>query len=134
MRVDATGRLFLTIDGVKVHGPDGKFLAGLTIPEQTANVCFGGANQEMLFITASSSLYGITRLPDLVVIAMGTSPSTPSAGQSVRFTATVKNQGTGATPVARPSASRSPSAVRPTSWSRLFHGRAPRTLRSFDGE
>jgi hypothetical protein len=52
----------------------------------------------MLLITAASSLYGITRLPDLAVTAINMSPSAPFAGQSARFTATVKNQGTGPTP------------------------------------
>jgi gluconolactonase len=100
IRADRTGRIYVNAqpDGLRVFGSDGKLLGTLRIPENTANLCFGGTNQEMLFITAATSLYGITRLPDLVVTAINISPSAPHAGQSVRFTATVKNQGTGPTP------------------------------------
>src|SRR5262249_28976006 len=44
------------------------------------------------------SLYGITRLPDLVTTAINSSPLNPVSGQSVLFSAVVKNQGTGPTP------------------------------------
>jgi len=79
-------------------GPLRHLLGTLQLPEPVANLCFGGTNQEMLFLTAGTSLYGITRRPDLVVTAINLSPATPHAGQSVRLTATVKNQGTAATP------------------------------------
>lgn len=67
-----------------------------------SNLCFGGTNQESLFITAGSSLYGVTRKPDLIVTAIKLFPANPSEGQLVSFTAVVKNQGTGATTAATP--------------------------------
>jgi hypothetical protein len=66
-------------------------------PETAANVGFGGTNREMIFITANTALYGITRRPDLVVSAVNRFPAIPVEGQSVRFIVTVKNQGTGPT-------------------------------------
>ena len=53
-------------NGLRVFHSDKSLLGTLPIPEAVANLCFGGTNQEMLFLTAASSLYGITRLPDLV--------------------------------------------------------------------
>ena len=100
IKADRAGRLWVSAqgNGLRVFHSDKSLLGTLPIPEAVANLCFGGTNQEMLFLTAASSLYGITRLPDLVVTAINISPSAPYAGQSVRFTATVKNQGTGPTP------------------------------------
>jgi len=63
-----------------------------------SNLCFGGANQEMLFITAGPSIYGITRRPDLVVTSIQRIPNSPAAGLSTTFSVVVKNQGTGPTP------------------------------------
>jgi len=63
-----------------------------------SNLCFGGTNQEMLFITAGPSIYGITRQPDLVVTSIQRIPNSPAAGQSTTFSVVVKNQGTGPTP------------------------------------
>ena len=102
IRMDAKGRLFTTGDDFRIHGPDGELLATFArnatgIPEQSANVCFGGPNQEMLFICASTSLYGITRLPDLVVTGISPFPTSLIDGQPTLFHAVVKNQGTGAT-------------------------------------
>jgi gluconolactonase len=99
MRVDAQGRLFSSAgDGVQIFSPAGALLGKIRTPETAANVGFGGANHEMLFITANTSLYGITRLPDLVVTAVARSPAAPVAGQLVSFRVVVKNQGTGPTP------------------------------------
>ncbi len=53
--VYATGR-----DGVTIYGPDGELLETITVPRGwTANVTFGGANRDRLFITASKALYSI---------------------------------------------------------------------------
>lgn len=76
----------------------GLLLSTLLTPESVANLCFGGLNQEMLFSTATTSVYGITRMPDLVLTAVNRIPANPTAGQPVTFSATVKNQGTGPTP------------------------------------
>ena len=72
-------------------------LGELTVPEIPANLCFGGTNREMLFITARTSLYGITRMPDLIVTAINRFPANPVSGQSVTFSAVIKNQGTAPT-------------------------------------
>lgn len=102
MRMDAKGRLFTTGDGVRIYSTGGTFLGTIPrdnsgIPEQSANVCFGGANQEMIFICASTGLYGITRLPDLVVTGIVPFPANLIEGQPTLLSAVVKNQGTGAT-------------------------------------
>ena len=53
-RVPAEG-----IDGVRVFEPSGKPLAHIHLPERCANVCFGGAKMNRLFMAASHSLYGL---------------------------------------------------------------------------
>lgn len=98
MRVDAAGRLFSSAgDGVQIFGTNGALLGRILTPEAAANLCFGGAGNEMLFITARTSLYGVTRLPDLVVTSVRRFPLSPRRGQNVLFSATVKNQGTAPT-------------------------------------
>jgi gluconolactonase len=60
LRVDATGNLWLSAgDGVHCHGPDGTMLGKIVIPEPVANVCFGGAKLNRLFICATTSLYAV---------------------------------------------------------------------------
>jgi gluconolactonase len=99
IRTDATGRLFSSAgDGVQIFGADGTLLGRLLTPEAPANLCFGGPGNQMLFITARTSLYGVTRLPDLIVTSIRRFPLSPRRGQAVAFSATVKNQGTGPTP------------------------------------
>lgn len=99
MRVDSVGRLWTSAgDGAQIYDPNGTLLGKILTPQTAANLCFGGTNQEMLFITANTALYGITRQPDLAVTAIRRVPANPVAGQSVRFFAVVKNQGTGPTP------------------------------------
>ena len=45
-------------DGVIVFDKDGQKIAYFPIPEDlTANVCFGGKERNILFITASKSVY-----------------------------------------------------------------------------
>ena len=53
-RVPAEG-----IDGVRVFEPSGKPLAHIHLPERCANVCFGGAKMNRLFMAASHSLYAL---------------------------------------------------------------------------
>ena len=60
MCLDANGNLYTTTPkGVQIFDPDGKELATIKVPEQPANVCFGGDNFQTLFITARKSLYAI---------------------------------------------------------------------------
>lgn len=58
MTLDKHGNLYLTGDGVHVYNRDGKKIYHIPIPEKwTSNVTFGGENNNILFITASESVY-----------------------------------------------------------------------------
>jgi len=46
-------------NGVHVFAPDGKLLGKIHIPETCANLCFGGAKKNRLFMAASQSLYAV---------------------------------------------------------------------------
>jgi gluconolactonase len=60
MTIDSEGNIYLTGKGVSVFDPAGKKIEQIEVPEDwTANVCFGGKDRQMLFITASKSLYGL---------------------------------------------------------------------------
>lgn len=60
MTLDAQGNLYLTGKGVMVYGPEGQKIEQIDVPESwTANVSFGGADHQTLFITASKGLYSI---------------------------------------------------------------------------
>jgi gluconolactonase len=58
MTLDNRGNVYLTGNGVTVYGPQGDKLLHIPIPAKwTANVCFGGKDRSVLFITASESVY-----------------------------------------------------------------------------
>lgn len=58
MTLDNQGNLYLTGNGVTIFNPQGEQIEKISIPEDwTANVTFGGFEQDLLFITASKSLY-----------------------------------------------------------------------------
>lgn len=59
MTLDERGNLYLTRDAVLVFDADGKQLGQIEVPERPANVCFGGAQNNELFITARTGLYRI---------------------------------------------------------------------------
>lgn len=60
MTLDERGNLYLTGKGVDVFNPEGEKIAHFDVPENwTANVCFGGKDRKLLFITASKSVYGM---------------------------------------------------------------------------
>ncbi|MCW5631727.1 MAG: SMP-30/gluconolactonase/LRE family protein [Rubrivivax sp.] len=60
LRVDAAGHLWLSAgDGVHCHAPDGTLLGRIRVPETVANLCFGGAKLNRLFICATTSLYAV---------------------------------------------------------------------------
>ena len=46
-------------DGVQVFAPDGKLIGKIHLPETCANLCFGGAKRNRLFMAASQSLYAL---------------------------------------------------------------------------
>lgn len=47
------------LDGVRVFAPDGQAIGHIHLPERCANVCFGGAKNNRLFMASSHSLYAI---------------------------------------------------------------------------
>lgn len=56
--LDNRGNLYLCGNGVYVYDPSGKLIQHIDIPEKwTANACFGGKDRNILFITASQSIY-----------------------------------------------------------------------------
>ena len=58
MTIDCCGNIYLTGDGVIVFNSKGKQIEHIKVPQNwTANVCFGGADRQTLFITASKGLY-----------------------------------------------------------------------------
>jgi gluconolactonase len=64
-RVDTDGNLWCGWgggeghDGVAVFNPEGKMIGHILLPERAANLCFGGAKRNRLFICASQSLYSL---------------------------------------------------------------------------
>ena len=66
MRCDVDGNLWCgwgmgsaELDGVLVFAPDGGKIGRIALPERCANVCFGGAKRNRLFMAASQSLYAL---------------------------------------------------------------------------
>jgi gluconolactonase len=60
MTIDNRGNVYLTGKGVTVFDPTGNQIEHIPVPEGwTANVCFGAADRQTLFITASRGLYGL---------------------------------------------------------------------------
>jgi gluconolactonase len=47
------------LDGVKVYNPEGKAIGFIRLPERCANLTFGGAKKNRLFMAASHSLYAV---------------------------------------------------------------------------
>jgi gluconolactonase len=47
------------LNGVRVFAPDGRVLGQIHLPERCANLCFGGAAKNRLFMAASQSLYAL---------------------------------------------------------------------------
>jgi gluconolactonase len=47
------------LDGVRVFTPEGQAIGHIHLPERCANVCFGGARRNRLFMAGSHSLYAL---------------------------------------------------------------------------
>ncbi len=47
------------LDGVMVFNPEGKRIGAISLPERSANLCFGGVKRNRLFMAASHSLYSL---------------------------------------------------------------------------
>ncbi|WP_372621463.1 SMP-30/gluconolactonase/LRE family protein [Falsiroseomonas sp.] len=66
IRADAQGNIWSSAgwvgdgyDGVHVFAPNGDRIGQIKLPEICSNVCFGGARRNILFMTASQSLYAV---------------------------------------------------------------------------
>jgi gluconolactonase len=60
LRVDVHGNLWLSAgDGVHCHASDGTLLGKVLVPETVANLCFGGAKRNRMFICGTTSLYAV---------------------------------------------------------------------------
>lgn len=59
-RVDREGRVWTSCDeGVHCYDPDGTLIGKILVPEAVANVTFGGAKRNRLFICGTTSLYSV---------------------------------------------------------------------------
>ncbi|MCF0058110.1 SMP-30/gluconolactonase/LRE family protein [Dyadobacter sp. CY356] len=60
MILDNEGNLYITGNGVTVFNKKGEEIAHFPVHKGwTANLCFGGKNRDLLFITAETAVYGI---------------------------------------------------------------------------
>ena len=60
MRLDENGNLYVgTLEGIHVMNPKGRLIGKLLLGRQTANLTFGGANNDILFIGSSDTLWAI---------------------------------------------------------------------------
>jgi len=65
MRCDVDGNLWCgwgmtpELDGVRVFTPQGEPIGHISLPERCANLCFGGAKRNRLFMAAAHSLYSL---------------------------------------------------------------------------
>jgi gluconolactonase len=59
MTIDNKGNVYLTRGGVQVYNKKGEKIETIEVPEGPANVCFGGKDRQILFITARTSLYSV---------------------------------------------------------------------------
>lgn len=58
MITDSEGNVYITGNGVDGYTPDGEHFIHIHVPEDwTANICIGGVNKDLFFITASHGLY-----------------------------------------------------------------------------
>lgn len=60
MRLDIQGNIYVgALDGIHVYDPAGKMIGKILLPKQTANLTFGGKDNNILFICSSNSLWAI---------------------------------------------------------------------------
>ena len=57
MTIDNRGNIYLTMGKVWVYSPEGELIREIEIPESPSNLCFGGKERDILFITARTSVY-----------------------------------------------------------------------------
>jgi gluconolactonase len=60
MTMDERGNVYLTWAGrVSIYSPDGQLIEEIEVPENPANVAFGGSDGHTLYITARTGLYSL---------------------------------------------------------------------------
>ncbi len=60
MTIDNQGNIYMTGNGVTIFNRDGALISKIETAESwTTNVCFGGKDRHLLFITAEKSVYGL---------------------------------------------------------------------------
>jgi gluconolactonase len=60
MRLDSDGNVYSgALDGIHVFNPAGKMIGKIQLPKQTANLTFGGKDNNILFICSSDSVWAI---------------------------------------------------------------------------
>ena len=60
MAVDDAGNVYVAVEtGIAIFAPDGSSWGTLPVPQQPANVAFGGSTGKTLFITALDTLYAV---------------------------------------------------------------------------
>jgi gluconolactonase len=60
MTIDHAGNVYLTNHGVTAFDTSGQQIMHIDVPERwCGNICFGGRDRKLLFITATTSIYGI---------------------------------------------------------------------------
>jgi gluconolactonase len=60
MRLDINGNIYVgALDGVQVFNPKGKLIGKILMPKETANLTFGGKDNNVLFICSSDSIWAI---------------------------------------------------------------------------
>ena len=57
MTLDAEGNVYLTSGKVLIYNYKGEKAGEIELPEKPSNLCFGGKNRDILFITARTSVY-----------------------------------------------------------------------------
>ena len=59
-RLDVYGNLYTSSDdSIQVFAPDGTMLGKIMVPERVSNCCWGGPGRNVLYVTASASLYRV---------------------------------------------------------------------------
>ncbi len=60
MRLDNKGNIYVgALDGVQIFNPSGKLIGKIRMPKETANLTFGGKDNNILFICSSDSIWAI---------------------------------------------------------------------------
>lgn len=60
MTIDSQGNVYLCGNGITIYDPEGNKIGNIPVPAKwSANICFSGKNKDILFITASESVFTV---------------------------------------------------------------------------